>query len=75
MNCGYFGSDHRAIKLTLNVKRWVVKSNKADKPFVFENKWLIEDSFQRETKRIWEEARNKDTLPSKLNYCGERLKR
>lgn len=36
-NCGFFGSDHRAVKFSLNLRRWVAKGLKNNQ-FVFENK-------------------------------------
>lgn len=72
MNCGYFGSDHRAIKLTLNYKRWVVKKEAANS-FMFENKWVLEDSFQEKAEKCWEKAKARHSLPDKLKICGELL--
>lgn len=74
MNCGYFGSEHRAIKLMLNHRKWMVKKN-MEKLFVFENKWLLENSFQEVARKCWEEAKIKGTLPNRLAYCGELLQR
>ncbi|KAL8473801.1 hypothetical protein ACS0TY_030599 [Phlomoides rotata] len=54
-NMGFFGSDHRAIKLSLNHKRWSIKKiNKL--PFVFENKWTVEDNFYSAALKAWDQA-------------------
>lgn len=37
-NLGFYGSDHRAIKIKLNHKIWVRKNVVTIKKFVFENK-------------------------------------
>lgn len=44
LNCGYYRSDHKAVKLTLNHSKWVQKGP-LKKSFVFENKWILKDSF------------------------------
>lgn len=68
-NCGFYGSDHRAVKLTLNHKKWV-KKEPCYKPFTFENKWLLEDSFPDHAKNSWQQTNNKDNLLEKLKHCS-----
>lgn len=74
LNCGYFGSDHRVIKLTMNHKRWIEKKE-VTKMFMFENKWIMEDTFQEEARKCWEKARTKDNLPSMMKTCCELLQK
>lgn len=68
VNSGYFGSDHRAIKLLLNHKKWV-RNESIKKNFMFENKWLMEENFLK-TMRCWEQTKNNSNFPAKLVQCG-----
>lgn len=72
INCGFYGSNHRAVKIMLNHSKWVPKVVK-NKKFIFENKWLLEDNFVAEAKKCWEQAGNSNNLPVKLRECSIRL--
>lgn len=71
-NCGFFGSDHRAVKLLLNFKQWRPK-NPAKKGFMFENKWMMEEGFLAVVGQGWNEANRMETFPEKLDLCGNRI--
>lgn len=69
-NCGFYSSDHRAVKLNLNFRKWVPKKT-SRKPFVFENKWTLEEDFTDNARTCWEAANKERSLPEKLRKCGE----
>lgn len=49
-NCGFYGSDHRAVKISLNHTKWIKKSL-PKKEFMFENKWFLEENFVEKAKQ------------------------
>lgn len=51
-NSGFYGSDHRAIKLSLNHRIWVAKDKVLKKYFIFENKWSLEEDFHNPPQKI-----------------------
>lgn len=69
-NCSFFGSDHRAVKLSVNLRKWVPK-HKPCKPFIFENKWILENGFIDNVKQFWDSTAPAKTLPEKLSICGD----
>lgn len=71
-NYGFYGSDHRAVKLTLNHVKWIKKST-PKKQFIFESKWLLEDKFTEKVKQSWENTKNARSLPEKLKECDDSL--
>lgn len=72
-NCGFFGSDHRVVKLNLNLKKWIVKTPQ-NKPFIFENKWTAEEDYRDQIQKAWENSVNTHSLPEKLMKCGQLVK-
>lgn len=71
-NCGFYGSDHRAAKITLNHSKWVQKSP-VKKQFVFENKWIIQDGFIQKAKECWDRMADAKSLQEKLQGCSKLL--
>lgn len=72
LNCGFFGSDHRAVKLSLNLTMWV-KKNVPNKNFIFENKWLLENNFEQKARQL-HLVKCENNLPKKLERCRILLK-
>lgn len=64
-NCGFYGSDHRAIKIFLNHCKWVPKL-KPTKQFAFENKWLLEDDFVPKAADWWRRTSEAPDLQARL---------
>lgn len=72
VNSGFFGSDHKCVKLQFNLQKWVRK-DKPPKAFTFESKLLVEDDFLNVAKYSWNQAKDLIDLPSKLKQCGTLL--
>lgn len=65
-NCGFYGSDHRVIKLLLNVCKWIPKSPPKNQ-FMFENKWLLKDGFMPKAIESWKQTSSLETLWQDFN--------
>lgn len=70
INSAFFGSDHRAVKVQLNLQKWVRKTP-TTKRFMFENKWLVEEDFSKVASKAWEQSKNANDLPDGLETCGK----
>lgn len=46
-NSSFYGSDHRVVKIKLNHQIWVRKERNSSKKFAFENKWKLEENFDK----------------------------
>ncbi|KAL8475066.1 hypothetical protein ACS0TY_031475 [Phlomoides rotata] len=72
-NGGFYGSDHRAIKVQL-LDRCSKTRESAPTRFLFENKWLLEDGYNEMVRQVWSHGSVTVSLPERLKDCGQKIR-